>query len=132
MLDLDKIYTPSESADYLNSNERTLERWRTTGTGPEFVKVGRRVGYTGRALRAYVERQTRRFTSESSPTAASLREREAVGATKSARVVDRAKPVAAAGLIRVPAGNGRRDEARARQAQPPSSRNGSSRRRVSR
>jgi len=83
MLDLDKIYTPQEAADFLRAQARTLERWRIDGTGPDFVKVGRRVAYTGAALRAFVEQQTRRFTSEAPPTG----EREALAMPKPARTL---------------------------------------------
>ena len=60
----DPIYTPPETAEKLRSNERTLERWRTTGTGPAFVKIGRRVGYRQSAINAFLQQQTRMYTSE--------------------------------------------------------------------
>ena len=41
----DPLYRAAEAAALLKSNARTLERWRSTGTGPSFVKVGRRVAY---------------------------------------------------------------------------------------
>ena len=58
----DPLYTPGEAADRLRSNPRTLERWRTTGDGPSFVKVGRRVCYPKSALDEFVQRQTRQTT----------------------------------------------------------------------
>ena len=39
----DPLYVTNEAAALLRSNPRTLERWRTTGEGPTFVKLGRRV-----------------------------------------------------------------------------------------
>jgi hypothetical protein len=38
---------------------RTLERWRTLGTGPRYVRIGRRPAYLGRDLIAYLEREAR-------------------------------------------------------------------------
>lgn len=64
MTDIDPLYLPPEAADQLRTNARTLERWRTTGTGPAFVKVGRRVCYRRSDLEAFVQRQTRQQTTE--------------------------------------------------------------------
>ena len=58
------LLTPTEAAAYLRSNTRTLERWRTIGGGPAFVKIGRKIAYTRAALAAFVEAQTRRLTGE--------------------------------------------------------------------
>ena len=58
------LVTPEDAARLLTSKERTLERWRSTGTGPPYVKVGRRVAYRLRDLEAWVERQTRQHTAE--------------------------------------------------------------------
>lgn len=56
------LCTPQESAKYLKSNARTLERWRTEGNGPRYVKVGRRVHYRRAALDAWIEQQERSHT----------------------------------------------------------------------
>jgi predicted DNA-binding transcriptional regulator AlpA len=64
MHDDDSLYTPRETANKLNSNERTLERWRTQGTGPAYVKIGRRVAYTHSAIREFIQQHTRRHTAE--------------------------------------------------------------------
>jgi predicted DNA-binding transcriptional regulator AlpA len=65
MHDDDPVYTPDETAEILRAgSSRTLERWRTTGTGPAFVKIGRRVGYRQSAINAYLQQQTRRHTAE--------------------------------------------------------------------
>lgn len=40
------LLTPPETAETLRISERTLERWRTTGVGPKFVRIGpRRLAY---------------------------------------------------------------------------------------
>jgi hypothetical protein len=41
-----------------------MERWRMTGQGPRFIRVGRQVGYTPEALEDYKRKQTRRHTAE--------------------------------------------------------------------
>lgn len=56
--------TQREAADFLRLSERTLERYRRTGTGPAFVKLGRRVVYRIADLTAFTEAHTYRSTSE--------------------------------------------------------------------
>ena len=65
-LDDNGLYIPGEVAPiFRHPGTRTLERWRTEGTGPEFVKVGRRVAYTGKAIKEYLRKQTRTHTGDS-------------------------------------------------------------------
>jgi hypothetical protein len=58
------IYTPATAAALLHPDlsPRTLERWRQQGTGPAFVKIGRRIAYTHEALLAFREDHTHRHT----------------------------------------------------------------------
>ena len=56
------LYTPDDAARFLSLSPRTLERWRTTGGGPRFVKMGRRVAYTIEDLRTWTAAQTRTHT----------------------------------------------------------------------
>jgi len=58
----DPLLSPGETAAALLTNERTLERWRMTGDGPIFVKVGRRVAYRRSAIEQFLERQARHST----------------------------------------------------------------------
>lgn len=40
------LLTPAETAKRLCISPRTLERWRVTGEGPAFVRIGaRKIGY---------------------------------------------------------------------------------------
>ena len=41
---------------------RTLERWRFTGEGPQFMKIGGRVAYCLEDVEAYEAEQTRQAT----------------------------------------------------------------------
>jgi len=70
-------YTPKEAAPQLHPDmsPRTLERWRSLGIGPRFVKVGRRVLYTDEAIREYHAQQTRTHTKQQANSPAITRPR---------------------------------------------------------
>lgn len=59
------VLRQTEVAELLGISPRTLERWRRIGQGPQFLKIGKRVGYNLEDVRAYIERVTRSSTSES-------------------------------------------------------------------
>jgi hypothetical protein len=64
----DVLYTQREAAEILRlGSARSLERWRRTGEGPAFVKLGHRVAYRQSDLNAYIEQQTRAHTNQSAP-----------------------------------------------------------------
>ena len=69
------IYNAAQAAPRIHPDlsPRTLERWRQQGTGPAFVKVGRRVGYTHEAIVAYRERHTHLHTASARKGRAELR-----------------------------------------------------------
>lgn len=52
------LLTPAEAATFLRTNVRTMERWRSMNTGPDFCKVGHRVAYPRVALEAFISQQT--------------------------------------------------------------------------
>ncbi len=58
------------AAEALGVSVSKLQKFRVTGDGPAFVKIGRQVRYDLRELQKYVEQNTVRSTSE-------LRERRA-------------------------------------------------------
>lgn len=58
------LFSPVEAAGRLRSNPRTLERWRTNGTGPNFVRIGRRIFYRRAALESWLEKRTRSHTGQ--------------------------------------------------------------------
>lgn len=39
---LDRLLTPADLAERLGITERTLARWRETGSGPPFIRTGGR------------------------------------------------------------------------------------------
>ena len=59
-----------ELAARWNISPRTLERWRWTGEGPAFIKIGGRVVYRVEDIEAYEAAQLRRSTAETSGTLA--------------------------------------------------------------
>jgi hypothetical protein len=61
---MEALHPQKFAAEYLGISERTAERWRVTGQGPEYVKLGKKVFYTETALAAFVERNRRQSTSE--------------------------------------------------------------------
>lgn len=59
-----RYLTPHEVAKRLRLSERTLERHRLHGTGPSFIKMGRRVVYRLRDIESWAKKHTFRSTSE--------------------------------------------------------------------
>ncbi|NCP11695.1 MAG: helix-turn-helix domain-containing protein [Sphingomonadales bacterium] len=57
------------TADRLGLKPCTLEGWRVTGEGPQFVKLGRRVVYRPADIDAWIEGQVRRSTSDTGAAA---------------------------------------------------------------
>ena len=54
--------THKELARRWTISHRTLERWRYTGEGPQFMKIGGRVAYRLEDVEAYEAEQTRQAT----------------------------------------------------------------------
>jgi predicted DNA-binding transcriptional regulator AlpA len=57
-----------EAADWLGLSARTLERWRLTGEGPPFRKLGRSVRYAIADLVAFADARTCTSTSSQGVT----------------------------------------------------------------
>lgn len=58
-----------ELAARWNISHRTLERWRWTGEGPQFIKIGGRVVYRQEDVEAFEAKQTRESTATPAPQA---------------------------------------------------------------
>jgi predicted DNA-binding transcriptional regulator AlpA len=58
------LLTGREAAALLRLSERTMERHRTAGTGPRFVRLSRAIRYRRRDLLDYIERSFTHSTSE--------------------------------------------------------------------
>jgi predicted DNA-binding transcriptional regulator AlpA len=61
---LPDFLTTTEYAALTGVSERTVERWRTDGTGPSFVKLGRRVFYERAAVVENIKASTYRSAAE--------------------------------------------------------------------
>jgi predicted DNA-binding transcriptional regulator AlpA len=61
---MQKLFDTTEAAALLCVKANTLERWRLTGEGPAFCKIGRLVKYSESAIQDYIQRQTRTSTSD--------------------------------------------------------------------
>jgi len=64
---MNPILTAPDAANILRVHLRTLERWRQTGEGPRYVKMGRRVGYRRSDLEDWLEANVTTSTSEVRP-----------------------------------------------------------------
>jgi len=69
-MDATTFLTQNEAAEFLRLSPRTLERHRVAGTGPRFVKAGRRVLYRHDELDRWAAARTFRSTSEVDAAAA--------------------------------------------------------------
>ncbi len=59
---LPELITPRTLAARWGLSEKTLERWRMTGNGPTFLKLGSRVLYRMNDVSAHEAQRTRRCT----------------------------------------------------------------------
>ena len=64
MNDESMLLNTDQAAQRLGLSPRTLERYRVTGEGPEYLKIGRAVRYIASALERWLKGCTRRSTSD--------------------------------------------------------------------
>lgn len=55
--DDDRIYFPDDPELRVLGDRDKLAQWRHRMTGPAFVRIGRRIGYFGSDLNAYLQAQ---------------------------------------------------------------------------
>jgi predicted DNA-binding transcriptional regulator AlpA len=58
------LLTQHDAAKRLLLSQRTLERWRVSGTGPRYVKLNRRVAYREADLESWITSRVVQSTSE--------------------------------------------------------------------
>ena len=58
------LLNTEQAAKRFGLSPRTLERYRVTGEGPEYVKLGHAVRYSVSALNRWLKGRTRRSTSD--------------------------------------------------------------------
>ena len=62
-----ELLTTPDAALRVGLSHRTLERYRVTGEGPRFLKLGRRVLYRPANLDEWLDSRVRRSTSDPGP-----------------------------------------------------------------
>lgn len=72
------------AADFLGLSPSTLAKWRVSGRGPSFVKLGSRVAYRTDDLEAWLAAQVRRSTSDSASSAVHQRRVQPVAKSEGA------------------------------------------------
>ena len=58
------LLTQQRLSEHIDVSERTLERWRVEGTGPAFVKAGRKVLYRPDDVDDWLAASRRKSTSD--------------------------------------------------------------------
>lgn len=63
---MESLLDTNQAAAFTGNKSQTLEKWRVTGIGPKFIKVGRSVRYDPKDLRDWIEAHKRTSTSQQS------------------------------------------------------------------
>jgi predicted DNA-binding transcriptional regulator AlpA len=92
------LLTQPETADETRLSERTLERHRLTGTGPKFVRLGRRVLYRREDVEEWIAANICRSTSEADAMAGRCGQTQAANSGD----LDRQVQEISAGILRQP------------------------------
>lgn len=71
---METLLTTTQAAERCNLSRRTLEKFRHTGGGPRYTRLGRAVRYRAQDLDAWVAENYRRSTSDN-PGASTRRRR---------------------------------------------------------
>ena len=66
---LQHLFKEEEAATFLSLRVATLRKWRWSGTGPPFIKLGGAVRYRRSDLEAYIEAQRRQSTTDTGQAA---------------------------------------------------------------
>ena len=64
----DQWYTPEELALKIGQAVTTLQKWRSIGKGPKYVKIGRKVFYPAKGVETFVKESEVNRSRESSGT----------------------------------------------------------------
>ena len=67
MFEDDKLYLANDAALRPLGSYMTLAHWRNEGRGPAYIKLGRRVAYSGRTLNEWLRSRTVQPTGEDAP-----------------------------------------------------------------
>jgi predicted DNA-binding transcriptional regulator AlpA len=61
---MSNLNSVEETAAKIGMAVSTLNKWRVTGFGPQFIKLGKRVLYRDEDIEAFINASIRRSTSE--------------------------------------------------------------------
>ncbi len=61
---MSSLHTDREAADYLKMSQSYLAHLRVSGSGPDYVKLGRAVRYSRESLDRWLNSKTRRHTAQ--------------------------------------------------------------------
>jgi hypothetical protein len=61
------LVTVTEAGQILRISASSLNKWRLSGSGPRFIRVGARIRYRLSDLAAYLNQRTRNSTSSKQP-----------------------------------------------------------------
>ena len=64
MFEDDRLYDQIELIEPLKKSKQWFERSRWNGTGPKYIKIGRKPLYRGSDLNAWLDEQVRKSTSD--------------------------------------------------------------------
>jgi hypothetical protein len=59
---VNELWTAKQAADYLGLSIRTLEDWRKTHKGPEFIRIGRSIRYQSSVVTGWAVDQNQSHT----------------------------------------------------------------------
>lgn len=59
----DRLLAPEQASDTLGFAVQTLARWRVEGKGPAYLKLGRRIRYSTRAIQQWLAGHAKTSTS---------------------------------------------------------------------
>jgi len=62
-----QLIPPQRAAERLGVSTSTLAKWRLTGAGPSYLKVGAKIAYDSRLIDEWLATRIRRSTSERKP-----------------------------------------------------------------
>jgi hypothetical protein len=79
------VLTAAQAAQVLGRHPRTLEEWRTSGTGPQAMKLGGRWHYDVNELAAFIAKAKKPHTNTQNPTGTHLQHNGVTGETAQAR-----------------------------------------------
>jgi predicted DNA-binding transcriptional regulator AlpA len=58
------LLSTADVADFLGVSASALNKWRLTGSGPRFIRLGSRIAYRPAEVDAFIESRSCRSTSE--------------------------------------------------------------------